>query len=686
MWMSEALFEARVSPWLTLARRHGRRAARRARARRARLMRARLDGARAGTRVYRRKGRPCPRCGDADPLVAARRRDPHGVLVPGLPKRRGPPARGVTKPVAVRAPHLYRSLRGFALARSACSSTRTCRSRSRSTIARHGRRCTSTGRSCAGSSSRARPSSRSARTRALALEDLRREPAARIFARAHAGPRANEDEALFRTVVLPLLISTAEGCGGFDWDDAAFDRAYAELERSLFGKGHAYAAVAPLVGISVGTAIDLGDGLRVRNAATGELAAHWPEAQGLLPPDFGRETDRLRVLELEREPAQGRAGAARRARRARRRRHGAATRHRGAGRRGAGAVRAARLAPVRHPAGAADRRDAAGRRADAPGRVPRPARGRPARPAARGRRGPGARRGARPLGAVALPGRPVPRRAAARVAGVSLRRRRRRAGPRRCALRCCSARARRSAAGCSSGCRAARRRPTSSAARSSRSSCTATAPGCSRRSTSRSSGSRRRRRDISHFGQQADTRSRVPCGPMDEARAVDRAAEPDRGARSRGRARRDAARRSSASSSARPRPGCRSSTSPSAQSTRSNVARRRSSSRYSPCDLPLGRGRRRPPREGADGGDVAAARRRRGLEVASASTASASTRAGCRRRRTRTTAPRRSSSSSAAPGCRGRTGVCARCAPATRSSTSPTTRSTRCAEAPTAST
>ena len=64
-------------------------------------------------------------------------------------------------------------------------------------------------------------------------------------------------------------------------------------------------AVAPLVGISVGTAIDLGDGLRVRNAATGELAAHWPEAQGLLPPDFGRETDRLAVIELERSLRKG---------------------------------------------------------------------------------------------------------------------------------------------------------------------------------------------------------------------------------------------------------------------------------------------------------------------------------------------------------------------------------------------
>ena len=49
-----------------------------------------------------------------DPLVAARRRGAHGVLVPGVPKRRGP-RRAVTNAVAVRAPHLYHSLRGFAL-------------------------------------------------------------------------------------------------------------------------------------------------------------------------------------------------------------------------------------------------------------------------------------------------------------------------------------------------------------------------------------------------------------------------------------------------------------------------------------------------------------------------------------------------------------------------------------------
>jgi hypothetical protein len=138
-----------------------------------------------------------------------------------------------------------------------------------------------------------------------AVEDLLREPAARIFTHAHEGLVHDEARALYRSVLVPLLVRTAEGCGGFDWDDGAFDRAYAELEESLFGDGHSYAAVAPLVGISVGAQIELGDGIRVRIAATGELAAMWPEAAGLLPRDFGREPDRLCVLELERTLGSG---------------------------------------------------------------------------------------------------------------------------------------------------------------------------------------------------------------------------------------------------------------------------------------------------------------------------------------------------------------------------------------------
>jgi hypothetical protein len=138
----------------------------------------------------------------------------------------------------------------------------------------------------------------------IALEALGREPAAGIYARAHAGARA--EHALFRTVLLPLLTDVADACGGFDWDDEAFDRAYASLERSLFGEERAYAAVAPLVGVEAGGLVELGGGLRVRHAADGELTAHWPDAARLVPESFGRETDRMCVLELEQSlPAAG---------------------------------------------------------------------------------------------------------------------------------------------------------------------------------------------------------------------------------------------------------------------------------------------------------------------------------------------------------------------------------------------
>jgi hypothetical protein len=132
---------------------------------------------------------------------------------------------------------------------------------------------------------------------AIALEALGREPAAAIFARAHA--HAQSEHALFRTVLLPLVADVAEACGGFDWDDDTFDRAYAQLEESMFGDERVYAAIAPVVGIEVGETIVLADGLRVRHAAEGELVAHWPDAARLAPESFGREPDRMCVLELE---------------------------------------------------------------------------------------------------------------------------------------------------------------------------------------------------------------------------------------------------------------------------------------------------------------------------------------------------------------------------------------------------
>jgi hypothetical protein len=134
-----------------------------------------------------------------------------------------------------------------------------------------------------------------------ALAALKDEPAAGIFARAHANARVGEDEALRKTILLPLLVRATERCGGFDWDDAAFDQAYGELERSLFGERRAYAALAPLVGLTAGGEVELGPGLRVRPAACGEFAAHWPEAARLLPRDYGREVDRTLLIELERD-------------------------------------------------------------------------------------------------------------------------------------------------------------------------------------------------------------------------------------------------------------------------------------------------------------------------------------------------------------------------------------------------
>lgn len=134
-----------------------------------------------------------------------------------------------------------------------------------------------------------------------AIDDLKREPAAAIFARAHAGIGDTGDEALFRSILLPMLTWTAERCGGFDWQDEAFDGAYADLERTLFGTARTYVALAPVIGLSAGTDADLGGGIMLRPVASGEISNLWPEAQGLMPVEFGRDVDRLLLLELKRE-------------------------------------------------------------------------------------------------------------------------------------------------------------------------------------------------------------------------------------------------------------------------------------------------------------------------------------------------------------------------------------------------
>ena len=135
----------------------------------------------------------------------------------------------------------------------------------------------------------------------IAIDELMREPAAAIFSRLRVEPDSAEPRALFRAILLPLLTRTAEACGGFDWEDGAFERAYAELERSLYGATRSYTAIAPLLGLSVGTPVELTRGIRVRTSSADELGGHWPDARDLLPPGFGREPEYSGVLELTRE-------------------------------------------------------------------------------------------------------------------------------------------------------------------------------------------------------------------------------------------------------------------------------------------------------------------------------------------------------------------------------------------------
>jgi endonuclease-8 len=64
LWKAESLWHARVSPWRRLAEVTD--AELRATLEAAhRLMRGRLDGAPGSAQAYRRKGRPCSRCGTA---------------------------------------------------------------------------------------------------------------------------------------------------------------------------------------------------------------------------------------------------------------------------------------------------------------------------------------------------------------------------------------------------------------------------------------------------------------------------------------------------------------------------------------------------------------------------------------------------------------------------------------------
>jgi hypothetical protein len=203
--------------------------------------------------------------------------------------------------VALRAPHLYQSLRAFCLAAFSVERGAELPFAFEEHPTRQGPSLYEYRPLVRGFVEEQAPTLRRLPDTRNAIDDLRREPAAAIFARAHARVGSSEDDALFRTILLPMLTAVAERCGGFDWQDDAFATAYAEIEQSLFGSARSYAAVAPLVGLSAASTIELGGDIRIRPVVPGEVSSLWPEALGLMPPEFGRDVDRLLVLELARD-------------------------------------------------------------------------------------------------------------------------------------------------------------------------------------------------------------------------------------------------------------------------------------------------------------------------------------------------------------------------------------------------
>jgi hypothetical protein len=203
--------------------------------------------------------------------------------------------------VALRAPHLYQSLRAFCLAAFSVERGAELPFAFEEHPTRQGPSLYEYRPLVRGFVEEQAPTLRRLPDTRNAIDDLRREPAAAIFASAHARVGTSEDDALFRTILLPMLTAVAERCGGFDWQDDAFTSAYAEIEQSLFGVARSYAAVAPLIGLSAGSTIELGGDIRIRPFVPGEVSSLWPEALGLMPPEFGRDIDRLLVLELARD-------------------------------------------------------------------------------------------------------------------------------------------------------------------------------------------------------------------------------------------------------------------------------------------------------------------------------------------------------------------------------------------------
>ena len=203
--------------------------------------------------------------------------------------------------MSLRAPHLYESLRAFCLAAFAAERGAQVPFAFEEHTTREGPSLYEYRPLVRGFVEEQAPTLRRLPDARNAIDDLKREPAAAIFARSHSGIGDTGDEALFRSILIPMLTWTAERSGGFDWHDDAFDAAYADLELTLFGSARTYVALAPVIGLSAGNDADLGGGISLRPVASGEISHLWPEAQGLMPPEFGGDFDRMLVLELKRD-------------------------------------------------------------------------------------------------------------------------------------------------------------------------------------------------------------------------------------------------------------------------------------------------------------------------------------------------------------------------------------------------
>ena len=243
-------------------------------------------------------GRP-RRSGQArlSPWRRARRDDRRGARAPSLEaaaalmRARSTGARAATTRLPPRRPAVP-ALRRDGSARAGqgdanriaywCPGCQAERSRPRRTGSRGGSRSAPSRRRCARSASRRSPSSRPRRSGASPIRRsmshdahgpglyeyrplVRDHVEARAFRLAklpdaadrarRAAPRAGGGDlrarARGRRVRRPRALPgdpaagarrrTAEACGGFDWDDGAFERVYAELERSLFGASRSYA-------------------------------------------------------------------------------------------------------------------------------------------------------------------------------------------------------------------------------------------------------------------------------------------------------------------------------------------------------------------------------------------------------------------------------------------------------------